>query len=232
MKSISYPAYIVLLLVFSSCVTTKKFDAYVSAQYNDQVPEIAVKKKAGNVKVLPAAQTSDKVSATTSHTKTIPLLFYWKIDHRFDCELNKQIGTANFSKAFNTASARSLDKVLNGQQLELTVEQAPSVFSMVDKTNIIWLVLYAVHWSKVYVEPDKKDLVVAYRFTQNDNTVKTGKITVHNKLDNQGLRFFQSWKSATSEHLAAYDQEIIAMTKEFVIKLEDELTQTAATAKE
>lgn len=230
MKPIFYS--LVILLALSSCVTTKKFDAYVSSQYNDQVPEVAVKKKAGNIKVLPASAGSDKVSTTTSHSKTLPLLFYWKIDHRFDCELNKQIGIANFSKAFGTASARSLDKVLNGQQLELTVEQAPSMFSMVDKTNIIWVIIYAINWSKVYVEPDKKDLIVSYKFTQSDNTVKTGKITVHNKLQNEGLRFFQSWKSATSEHLAAYDQEIIAMTKEFVSKLEDELSQTAATAKE
>jgi hypothetical protein len=222
---------ILYLVAFSSCVTTKKFDAYISSQYNDQVPQITIKKKANNIQVKSPLLTNDtKVSNTTQNTKVLPLLFYWNINHRFVCDLNTQIAVANFAKAITTASARSLDNDIAGRQLELTVEQAPATFSMIDKTNVIWLLLYAVNWSKVYIEPDAKDLIVSYKLQQGDTTLKTGRITVKNNLHNQSLRFFQSWKSASSEYIVAYDQEVAVMTKEFTTKLTEELTKSTVTS--
>jgi len=224
------PVIVISLIAFSSCVTTKKFDAYVSSQYNDQVPQVILKKKSNNIQVNSSLVTSDtKVSNTTQNTKVLPLVLYWNINHRFVCDLNKQIAVANFAKAITTASAKSLDNDITGRQLELTVEQAPATFSMIDKTNIIWLLLYAVNWSKVYIEPDAKDLIVSYKLQQGDTTLKAGRITVKNNLHNQGLRFFQSWKSAASEYIVAYDQEVTAMTKEFAVKLAEESDQSTAT---
>jgi len=227
MKSKNSILIIGLALLFavslSSCLTTKKFDAYVSAQYNDQVPELNTKKKTGNISVssaLPSKSTA--VSTTEPSTKVLPLIVYWNIDHRYVCSLNSQIAVANFSKAVNTMANRGLNEQLKGRQLELTVEQAPSTFAMIDKTNVVW-VIYAVHWTKVYIEPDAKDLVVSYKLHQADSSVKTGSITVKNKQHNQNLRFFQSWKSATSEYLSAYDSDVNAMAKEFVNKLIEEM---------
>jgi hypothetical protein len=222
---------LISFVAFSSCVTAKKFDAYVSAQYNDQVPPVIVKKKANNIQVKsPLVTNHAKVSNTTQNTKVLPLLLYWYFNHRFVCDLNNQIPVAGFAKAITAASAKSLDNDLTGRQLELTVEQAPASFSMIDKTNVIWLILYAVDWSKVYIEPDTKDLIVSYRLLQGDATIKAGKIIIKNNLHNQGLRMFQSWKSAVSEYVVAYDREVAAMTKEFAAKLSDELAQpTTAT---
>jgi len=220
------------IVALSSCVTTKKFDAYVSSQYNDQVPQVTVKKKANNIQVTSPLVTGDaKVSNTVQNTKVLPLLVYWNIDHRFVCDLNKQIAVANFAKAITTASAKSLDNDINGRQLELTVEQAPATFSMIDKTNVIWVV-YAISWSKVYIEPDAKDLIVSYKLKQGDTMVKTGSITVKNNLHKQGLRLFQSWRSATSEYLSSYDLEVTAMAKEFVNKLAEEIKQPSAIAQQ
>jgi hypothetical protein len=214
---------LLFVVSFSSCLTTKKFDAYVSAQYNDQVPEINTKKKTNNISVnTPLSPGSTAISTTVPTTKVLPLIVYWNIDHRYVCSLNSQIAVANFSKAVNAAANRGLNEQLKGRRLELTVEQAPSTFSMIDKTNIVW-VIYAVHWSKVYIQPDAKDLVVSYKIHQPDSTIKTGSITVKNKQHNQNLRFFQSWKSATSEYLSAYDSDVNAMAKEFVTKLVEEM---------
>ena len=220
------------IVVFSSCVTTKKFDAYVSSQYNDQVPEINTKKKTSNISVSsPLVSNAATVSTTTANTKMLPLLVYWNINHRFVCALNPQIAVANFSKAVNTMGNKGLNETIKGGQLELTVEQAPAAFSMVDKTNVVW-VIYAIHWTKVYIEPDRKDLVVSYKLHLADSTVKTGSITIKNKEQNQNLRFFQSWKSATSEYIATYDQDVTAMTKEFVNKLMEELKQKEGVAQQ
>jgi len=215
----------------TGCLTTKKIDTFISSQYNDQVPQINTKKKTTNVLVKsPLVSNEATVSTTTSDTKMLPLLVYWNINHRFICTLNSQIAVANFSKAVNTMMNKGLNETIKGDQLELTVNQAPATFSMVDKTNIVWLLLYAVHWSKVYVEPDKKDLVVSYNLHLADSTVKSGSITIKNKEHDKNLRFFQSWKSATSEYITTYDQDVTAMTKEFVNKLMEELKQPAAVA--
>src|SRR4051794_41041561 len=220
-----------LLIIFTvtSCVTTKKMDAFVSSQYNDQVPEINIKKKTTNILVnSPLVSNAATVSTTTTNTKILPLLVYWNINHRFICTLNSQIAVANFSKAVNTMGNKGLNETIKGGQLELTVEQAPATFSIVDKTNVVWLLLYAVHWSKAYVEPEKKELVVSYKLHLADSTVKSGSIIVKNKEHDKNLQFFQSWKSATSEYITTYAEDVAAMTKEFLNKLMEELKQPAA----
>ncbi len=111
---------------------------------------------------------------------------------------------------------------MNGRKLELTIEQLPSVFSLVAKENMIWVV-YAYSWSKIYIEPDFKDLVVAYKLDGGGPGEKTGKITVKNTEKNKSLRFFQSWKSATSEYLSGHNSNFTSMTKNFVSQLASEL---------
>jgi hypothetical protein len=212
-----------ILLMLSGCLTSKKLDKFVAAQYGNELPKPRKKKKAEiEVMVLPTA--SNSLISTTKHKtdKFLPLLVYWKYDHRQSCSLNPAIAVTNFSNALNSLASKGLTDKLNGRKLELTVEQAPSAFSLVAKENMVWLV-YAVSWAKIYIEPDMKDLIVTYRLVGGDQEVKTGKITVENMDKNKGLRFFQSWKSATSEYLSAYNANFTTMTKTFVSQLTNEL---------
>lgn len=210
------------IVSFNSCLTPKKMDVFVADQYNNQLP--AEKKKKTNIAVASASPSpSNNISVTTPQSKVLPLVVYWYVDHRFNCSLNSQIGVVNFSNNINVLANRGLNQKLNGQKLELTVEQMPSAFALVDKYHAIWLLLYVIHWDKVYIQPDFKDLVVSYKLYQGDTTAKTGKITVKNTEKNKGLRLFQSWKSATSEYLTDYDTDVSNMTKVFVDQLTKEL---------
>lgn len=218
----------VLLLIptifFSSCLTSKKMDAYISDQYNNEIPKVNKRKQVPDItfsSALPAATTN--ISTTAPHTKILPLIVYWSIDSRHTSTLNSGIAATNFCNEVNALAKKGLTQKLNGQKLELTMEQAPATFALVDKTHAIWLLIYAIHWDKVYIEPDVKDLVVSYKLYNADNTIKTGKITVKNTENNKNLRFFQSWKSAVSEHLADYDTNVTAMTRKFVDQLMKEL---------
>ena len=98
----------------------------------------------------------------------------------------------------------------------------PSTFSLVDKSHAIWLI-YIIHWDKIYIEPDVKDLVVSYKLYGSDNNVKTGKIEIKDGEESKNLRLFQSWKSATSDYLSNYDADVTAMSKQFINKLMNEL---------
>jgi hypothetical protein len=207
--------------LLSGCLTSKKMDKFVAAHYNNQLPK--EKKKTAITVVSKMTYPSEAISTTVQKTsKVLPLIVYWQMDYRHTCTLNPAIAVNQFAATVNTLSSKGLNQKLNGQQLELSIEQIPTAFALVDKAHMIWLV-YAISWDKIYMEPDGKDLVVSYKLLQNDHTEKTGKITVKSTVRNQGLRFFQSWKSATSEHLADYSANITAMSKTFVSRLVEEL---------
>ena len=212
-----------ILLTLSSCLTSKKLDKFVASQYSNELPKPSKKKKA-EIEVTSLTPSGNSQISTTVHKTDmfLPLLVYWKYDHRQSCSLNPSIAVTNFSNAINSLATKGLIEKLNGRKLELTVEQAPSAFSLVAKENMVWLV-YAFSWSKIYIEPDMKDLIVAYKVVGSDAGVKTGKIAVKNTDKNKGLRFFQSWKSATSEHLSEYNANFTSMTKTFVSQLTNEL---------
>ena len=114
-------------------------------------------------------------------------------------------------------ASRGLTKQLNGDKLELTIEQIPSSFSVVMNEQMI-IPVYPISWTKVYVEPDYKDLIVAYKTAS-----KTGTITIKNPDRKNGFNFLQSWKSATSEYLSNYDAMMNEMAKSFVEQLGKEL---------
>ncbi len=220
------PAVLVLLIfsiaAFSSCLTPKKMDKFVASQYSNQLPK-ARKMRADIVVSSAVRSPSNDISATTKKTSNfLPLIVYWQCDYRHTCTLNPAIALSSFTNTLNTLTTKGLADKLNGQRLELTVEQIPIAFSLVEKARMVWL-LYAFSWGKIYMEPDFKDLVVSYKLIQDETPVKTGKISIKGDAHNKGLRFFQSWKSATSEHLADYNANITAMSRAFVNKLVEEL---------
>ncbi len=112
---------------------------------------------------------------------------------------------------------------MNGRQLELTVEQVLDTFSFTDNGRIIFLLIYAIQWHKIYVEADTKNLVVSYKLLDKGATVKIGNITVKNKAKDQKIRFFQTGKSAASEYLGQYSVDVAEMTRSFVNNLVQEL---------
>ena len=198
-------------------------DGFVAEQYGNQLPK-QDKRKPENLVITTSLQTDpEKISTTEKKNKMLPLLIYWQWDYRHTCTLNPAIALSAFTKNVNSLANKELVPKLNGRQLELTVEQVPSSFGIVDKGGAIWVLLYAIHWDKVYVEPDFKPLVVGYKLLQNGAEIKTGKITVESGEKNVGIRFFQSWKSATSEYLARYNADITTMSKTLVSKLAQEL---------
>ena len=230
MKLLKTPSFASLIflsfavILFSGCLTGRKMDKYLALQYNNELPKPA-KKKNTDITVTSniTFPGSDISNSTNKTSKMLPLLLYWQWEYRVSSTLNPAIGIIRFTNAINSSANRALNNKLQGRKLELTVEQIPASFALVDKSHLIFLVLYAINWEKVYREPETKDLVVSYKLVQTDNTVKTGKISIKNNAKINGLRFFQSWKSATREELADYDANVNKMSRDFVDRLIEEL---------
>ncbi len=208
--------------IFSGCLSTRKMDRFVSEQYNHQIPKQNAKKAPAITVTYISPSSNDVISSSERKTsKVLPLLFYWQWEYRHTSTLNTSIPVNNFANNIYAIANKGLTQKLNGQKLALTVEQAPTTFAMVDKAHLIWVV-YAISWDKWYTEPDAKDLIVSYTLTK-DGAEKKGKIIIENKDQNKDIRFFQSWRSSTSEYLIQYNQNIKDMTKAFVDKLMEEI---------
>ena len=212
-----------VLFSFSSCLTSKKMDRFLSEQYNHQLPKLDKKKTPEIIVTSTVPSGPTAISTTVQKTsKVLPLIIYWQFDYRHTSTLNPAIAINYFTNTINSIASKGLSQKLAGKKLQLTVEEVPNAFALVDKAHIIWIV-YAFSWDKIYMEPDFKDLVVSYQLLENDTPVKTGKISIKSSAQNQGIRFFQSWKSATSEYITEYNAGITNMTKSFVTKLIEEL---------
>ena len=213
----------VFVFLFSSCLTSKKMDKFIAKQYNNELPDAGKKKQQDIVIKSSVESPFSTISMTDSKAShLLPLVFYWQVDYKNTCTLNSSIPVNSFSRAFTTQYSKSFLQKLNGQTIELTVEQMPTQFAFDDKSHMVWF-LYAYAWDKFSVQPETKDMIVSYKTIQKGQVNKTGKIIVHNKEQNQGLRFLQSWKSAVSEYISQYNADILAMTKEFATKLNQEL---------
>jgi hypothetical protein len=207
--------FFILSLSFTSCLTAKKMDGYVAEQFNNKLPK-PDRRIDSSISVTSSIPSDPKIiSVTEKKSKSLPLIVYWKYDYRHTCILNPAIGASYFRKSIYQQASKLKQKLI-GQQLELTIEQIPGSFAIVDKGHILLLL---IHWHKLYVEPGSKDLIVSYRVLQNGSEAKSGRVTVSNIEKNRGIRFAQSWKSSASEFLAEYNVDITEMTKTAVNKL-------------
>ena len=212
-------ALFILLSSLTSCHIAQKMDAYVAGQFNNKVPK--PDKRTDTTILVKSSIPSDpnELSHTVKTNKNLFLLVYWKYDYRHTCTLNPAIGINYLRKGIYQQSNK-LKQKLNGQQLELTIDQIPGSFAIVDKGHVVLLI---IQWDKFYVEPDFKNIVVSYKLSQNGVETRSGKINIDSIQKNKPMGFFQSWKGATSEFLGRYNTYLTEMSRTIVNKLIDEL---------
>lgn len=209
-------------LSLAGCVTTKKVDAFISAQYGDRIPPV-VRRKADDIKISSSLpQKGDQLSSTVKTSKTLPLILYWQGEYKTTSTLNTEIPVNQFTNTLLSMARRKLVPKLNGRRLELSLDEVPHSFTLDDKEHLIWLV-YAINWSKLSMQPSGDDMVVTYKLTDNGTTTQTGKITVHDAEKPMPIGLFRTWKNATSTYISRYDDAIKQMSLAVVDQLERQL---------
>ncbi len=197
-------------------------DKHITEYYNNQLPKQDKKKAAELIITSPQVKDSSILSNTVRKTsKHVPLILYWSFDYRHTVSLNPAIGFNYFKKVAGQQFAKWPQKQ-NGEELTLSITQLPSGFALVSKEKFY---LFVVHSSKIYVEPDTKDMVVAYQLKKDGIVQKEGAVTVKNTAQNQGIRYAQSWKSSSSEFLDRYQIDINAMAKQCMEKVLQEIKE-------
>jgi len=215
----------VAALSFSSCLGPHKVNKWVAQHYSEE-PPLSQRKKTESIVISSAlSEMGGKRSETQKNTRDLlPLLFYWQFDYRNTCTLNPQIAIDNFTSSLLAYASHGLKQKLNGNRLELTVEQIPRVFVVDDKGHIIWVIVTMVGWERLSVQPEQKDMVVSWRLVgSNNEELKKGSITIADQERTLTLGMFKSLRNLTKEHLSEYDANIGAMTRHFVDRLITEL---------
>jgi hypothetical protein len=224
MKKLLYFTLLISITSLTSCLNAKKLDRYVQQQFPEM--QSLQKKKTNETIAISSPLLTNNEKTSTSESKTVgflPLIVYWRWDYKNACTLNPLIPISNFSKSFTVALNKGLKDKLAGKRIELTIEKIPNLFVIDDIGHSIFLGFYAINWDNVYIKTENKDLVISYKVTNNDASVKSGVIQLAYADDKKRLGLFKSWKTATSEYLSQYDLNISTLAKQAADKLIKEL---------
>jgi hypothetical protein len=196
--------FILSSIVLTSCLTAKKVDQQVAKKY-DELSQPQKKKANENIFINSGLITQDN-KISTSETKTshvLPLIIYNQWDYKNTCTLNPQIPINNFISTVQKAAGKGLRDKINGQKLELSIDNIPNIFTIDDKAHLIFLG-YAFGWDNVSIMSDKVDMIVSYKVSKDGLETKKGTITIPYIYDKQKLGIFKSWKKATEDFLEQY----------------------------
>lgn len=206
-------------LLLTACLTPKKIDKWTTAQYGTTVQSKIRTNDYISIKV--PGTSNDFVSSTVKRKmKLVPALFYWQWEYGTTTTLNSLIPSNYFSTAvIPYANSKKLKDKLNGQKLELTINKMPAVFSVVDKGGLVFLVLYYIDWDRIFMDPQKQDMVLTYRLLKDGAETKTGTITVADRNKPLNVKVLHSVKKTFWSYLDQYNANIQAMSKEAIDKL-------------
>ncbi|MEO8405964.1 MAG: hypothetical protein ABI480_15260 [Chitinophagaceae bacterium] len=210
----------ILIISFSSCLGPKKINKWTEKKYAGRVNE-PVRKKSDFITITsalaPMGEQACNTEKKTSHL--LPLLFYWQWDYKNTCTLNPKIPVNNFTSTVLSYSNSKLKQKLNGQTIQLSIDQIPNAYAIDDKGHLIWLI-YAFGWDLITVQPEASNLVVSYKVLDtNGAETKKGTIRIADSNKTFALKEFQSLKKKTWKYLDQYDASITTMSKQFVDQL-------------
>lgn len=219
-----------MIISLTSCLTPRKIDKWIDHEYGNA---IQTKAKKSDYITIVAPQTSNDIIAKTEKKKMklLPLLFYWKWEYGTTSTLNEKVPYNTFQQTFIPyANGKRLKEKLNGQTIELKVENMPATFSVVDKGGMVFLLLWAISWDRIFVDPAKQDMVVNYRLLRDGVETKKGTITVADRNKPVDVKVLHSVKKTFWEYLATYTGHVQGMSKEVADKLIAELAANQVNA--
>jgi hypothetical protein len=215
--------FLFLTVILCSCLTPRKIDKWTTAYYGTAVNS---KIKSNDYISIKAPGTHNDIVSVTEKRKMklIPALFYWQWEYGTTTTLNQLVPANYFSSTIIPyANAKKLKDKLNGQKLELIINNVPTVFSIVDKGGLVFLVLYYIDWDRIFMDPQKQDMIIEYRLLKENVETKKGTVIIADRNKPLNVKVFHSVKKTFWSYLDQYNANVQAMSKEAIDKLIAEL---------
>ena len=207
------------LFLFVGCMTPKKIDRWAGQHYTTA---ITPPRKSDYIVIKDASFVQGDAPSVTEKKKgkMLPLLFYWKWKLGTHTELQQNVPRTVFAAAvIPYANSKRLKQKLDGQRIELTIEEVPSTFSIMDEGWLVFLIFGSIHNEVMYIDPDVKNMEVSYRVMKDNTEVRAGRVSVADLNKPVDFRMFKSAKKTFFEYLDKYNSNIQTMAKETVDKI-------------
>ena len=222
------PVAFLTVFYISGCLTPKKMNKWTSEHYSEiNNTNTKTKAKPDYLSITSPLVLPDQPVSTTEKTSKnlLPLLFYWKCDYYLTCVLNPKVPVSLCSAAIKTyAGSKGLRQKLNNASIQLSIDSVPNTFALFERDHLVWVILYAFSWYEQAFTPQHKDLVVAYKVTDNGRAViKNGTITIPDENKNLNVKYLHSVRKTENDFLDQYDENIKVMSRKAVDELMHEL---------
>jgi len=211
-------------LFLSGCVSTSKYYDYV---YQKQSKGATIHPDTNhayirfNADKLPQTDTLVQVKKVRSFF--IPAIIYWQWEGTKKCELNaRKYADVFFNKFQFFADSLNLQQQLNGQRLEITMENIPHCFFYMEKGYVIVLLYTSIANDLEAIYPQREELGFTYKLYSGEVVTKSGFIEI-DRFDE--FMENQSWstKKFTWFYLEQYEKSIVDLSKAAVERLSNEL---------
>jgi len=216
-----------LLILLTSCLGEKKYADFVYNKYNSQTQAADLTKDAPDYISVKADSSINKldtlVVAKKLKSQFIPAILYWQWENTIRCELDPKISIRTFNKyLFSYADSANLKERLNGQKLELSINDLPNSFVYTHKGNsIILLIAYTVNDTEAII-PENKDVKISYRLVKDNIETKKGTLLIPDET--QAMQ--NIWKSTqkfTWSYMSQYDNNLQKLSKNVIDKILTEI---------
>lgn len=211
---------IILGLFLSGCVSTDNYYEYVYRKQSEGAiirPDTIHPYIQFKADKLP--QTDTLVQVKKVRTLFVPALLYWQWEGTKKCELNaRKYADVFFAKFQFYADSLDLKPQLNGQRLEITMENIPHCFFYMEKGYIVFLFYTSITNDLEAIYPQREELGFSYRLYSGDVVTQSGFIEIE-RFDE--FMENQSWstKKFTWQYLEQYEQSIVDLSKAAVERL-------------
>ena len=216
-----------LLILLTSCLGEKKYADFVYNKYNSQTQAADLTKDAPDYISVNTDSSINKldtlVVAKKLKSQFIPAILYWQWENTIRCELDPKISIRTFNKyLFSYADSANLKERLNGQKLELSINDLPNSFVYTHKGNsIILLIAYTVNDTEAII-PENKDVKISYRLVKDNIETKKGTLLIPDET--QAMQ--NIWKSTqkfTWSYMSQYDNNLQKLSKNVIDKILTEI---------
>lgn len=209
-------AFLVVTL-FTACISTKNYNAIVEPKFK----EITTITTSENF-IFDLSPLENKNSSATSKrvsSKFIPAIFFWKWEKTILCEINPFVVGQSFQDNFlKYADTLNVAKKIEGKKLAIKVEQIPNSFEYTYSVNALMLVIAFSYSETQVILPQRQNLVVSYKLSQDGTSSKEGKLIVMDR-SKPLTHSSKSTQKFTGIYIDQFKQNGKEMTKELVEKL-------------
>jgi hypothetical protein len=205
----------------TSCIGTKRFNGFVEPKF--QKAQITSTNENLTFDLSGLENKTNSITSTQIKSQFIPAILYWQWNNTIKCEVNPVIIGQTIREDFlKFADSLKIQEKLQARKLEIKLENVPNSFVYTFKGfTVILIIAYTVNATEA-IFPEQQDMVLSYKLTQNDSTIKEGKLTTSNK-DQPIKNVWKSTKKFTWIYIDQFKKNNKLMTKKIVEQLLTEL---------